>query len=64
MFATSIYDNIKHGLIGTTQEHESEKAVRELVDRAAKMANVSTANGIKSPLRHTLYAKSLDEMMF
>ena len=64
LFATSIYDNIKHGLFGTTQEQEFGRAVRELVERAAKMANVSTANGIKFSLRHTLYAKTLDGMMF
>ncbi|KAJ4390616.1 GTPase-activating protein [Gnomoniopsis smithogilvyi] len=39
LFATSIYDNIKHGLIGTAQEHESEKTARELVESAAKTAN-------------------------
>ncbi|KAG8157696.1 hypothetical protein KVR01_012358 [Diaporthe batatas] len=39
LFATSIYDNIKHGLIGTAQEHEYEKTVRELVEFAAKTAN-------------------------
>lgn len=45
LFATSIYENIKHGLFGTMQEQEQEpeKVVRGLVERAAKMANVSTA---------------------
>ena len=52
LFATSIYDNIKHGLVGTPQEQEPEKAVRDLVQRAAKMANVSKANGVK-PLPRT-----------
>ncbi|RAQ51322.1 multidrug resistance protein 1 [Aspergillus flavus] len=39
LFATTIFGNIKHGLIGTAHEHESEKAIRELVERAARMAN-------------------------
>ncbi|CAG8902077.1 unnamed protein product [Penicillium egyptiacum] len=39
LFATTIFGNIKHGLIGTMHEHESEKAIRELVERAARMAN-------------------------
>ncbi|KAK6063008.1 Leptomycin B resistance protein pmd1-like protein 2 [Seiridium cupressi] len=39
VFATSIYDNIKHGLVGTAREQESEETVRELVQRAAKTAN-------------------------
>ncbi|KAL4814753.1 P-loop containing nucleoside triphosphate hydrolase protein [Aspergillus spinulosporus] len=39
LFATTVFDNIKHGLIGTPHEHESEKAIRELVERAAQMAN-------------------------
>ncbi|KAF7532134.1 hypothetical protein G7054_g8250 [Neopestalotiopsis clavispora] len=39
VFATSIYDNIKHGLVGTAQEEGSEETVRELVERAAKTAN-------------------------
>ncbi|ROV87535.1 hypothetical protein VMCG_10685 [Cytospora schulzeri] len=40
LFSTSIYDNIKHGLIGTTQEHGSGEAIHELVERAAKTANM------------------------
>lgn len=48
-------DNIKHGLIGTPQEHESGKAVRDFVERAAQMANLSTANGVKYSLRCCLY---------
>ncbi|KAJ5212040.1 GTPase-activating protein [Penicillium cinerascens] len=39
LFATTIFGNIKHGLIGTAHEHESEKAICELVERAARMAN-------------------------
>ncbi|KAF4242997.1 hypothetical protein CNMCM8980_010157 [Aspergillus fumigatiaffinis] len=39
LFATTIFGNIKHGLIGTAHEHESEKAIWELVERAARMAN-------------------------
>ncbi|GMG16196.1 unnamed protein product [Aspergillus oryzae] len=39
LFATTIFGNIKHGLIGTAHEHESKKAIRELVERAARMAN-------------------------
>ncbi|KOC07348.1 ABC multidrug transporter Mdr1 [Aspergillus flavus AF70] len=39
LFATTIFGNIKHGLIGTMHEHESEKAIHELVERAARMAN-------------------------
>lgn len=54
LFATSIYDNIKHGLIGTAQEHESEKTVRELVESAAKTANVSVATGNRPPSQNTI----------
>ena len=64
LFATSIYENIRHGLLGTMQEQEPEKAVRELVERAAKMANVSTVTVVKSSLRCALDAPTLDEMMF
>ncbi|KAJ5959584.1 multidrug resistance protein 1 [Penicillium vulpinum] len=39
LFATTIFGNIKHGLIGTPHEHGSEKAITELVERAARMAN-------------------------
>ncbi|KNG89222.1 multidrug resistance protein 1, 2, 3 (p glycoprotein 1, 2, 3) [Aspergillus nomiae NRRL 13137] len=39
LFATTIFGNIRHGLIGTPHEHESDKAIRELVERAAQMAN-------------------------
>ena len=64
LFATTIYGNIKHGLIGTTQEQKSEEAIRELVERVARMANVSKANGITTCLRHTLSARTLGGMMF
>ncbi|EGE05430.1 multidrug resistance protein [Trichophyton equinum CBS 127.97] len=40
LFATTILGNIKHGLIGTPHEHVSEKAITELVERAARIANV------------------------
>ncbi|KAE8143663.1 P-loop containing nucleoside triphosphate hydrolase protein [Aspergillus pseudotamarii] len=39
LFATTIFANIKHGLIGTAHEHESAEAICELVQRAARMAN-------------------------
>ncbi|KAL2787334.1 P-loop containing nucleoside triphosphate hydrolase protein [Aspergillus keveii] len=39
LFGTTIYKNIRHGLIGTKFEHESEDKVRELIENAAKMAN-------------------------
>lgn len=64
LFATTIYGNIKHGLIGTTHEQKSEEAIRELVECAARMANVSKANGITPCFRHTLSARTLDGMMF
>lgn len=64
LFATSIYENIRHGLLGVMQEQEPEKAVRELVERAAKMANVSTATVVKSSIRRALDAPTLDETMF
>jgi ATP-binding cassette subfamily B (MDR/TAP) protein 1 len=54
LFATTIFGNIKHGLIGTTHEHESEKSIRELVERAARMANVSKMNVMTPCLRHIL----------
>lgn len=47
LFATSIYDNIKHGLRRTAQVQESEQEIRDLVEHAAKMANVSTVNGVE-----------------
>ncbi|CDM28159.1 hypothetical protein DTO013E5_3927 [Penicillium roqueforti] len=39
LFGTTIYQNIRHGLIGTRFEHEPEEKVKELVENAAKMAN-------------------------
>lgn len=39
LFGTSIYNNIRHGLIGTAHEHESEEKQRELVTAAAVKAN-------------------------
>lgn len=39
LFSTTIFANIKFGLIGTRFEHESEEVIRERVEEAAKMAN-------------------------
>ncbi|KAI9833880.1 MAG: GTPase-activating protein [Thelocarpon superellum] len=39
LFGTTIYNNIRHGLIGTKSEDESEERQRELIIRAAKMSN-------------------------
>lgn len=39
LFATTIFGNIKHGLIGTPQEYLPDDQVRELVEDAAKQAN-------------------------
>ncbi|KAJ5787041.1 hypothetical protein N7457_002031 [Penicillium paradoxum] len=39
LFGTTIYENIRHGLIGTRFEHESEEKIKELIENAAKMAN-------------------------
>lgn len=39
LFGTTIYQNIRYGLIGTVHENESEEKQRELVYEAAKMAN-------------------------
>jgi ATP-binding cassette subfamily B (MDR/TAP) protein 1 len=39
LFATTIFDNIRHGLIGTDHEAGSEESVREMVINAAKFAN-------------------------
>ena len=39
LFATTIYDNIKQGLIGTEFELESEERIKERIENAAKMAN-------------------------
>lgn len=39
LFGTTIYQNIRHGLIGTCFENHSEEKIRELIENAAKMAN-------------------------
>ncbi|KAJ5501929.1 ABC transporter integral membrane type 1 [Penicillium fimorum] len=39
LFGTTIYQNIRQGLIGTRFEHESEEKIKELIENAAKMAN-------------------------
>lgn len=39
LFSTTIFENIRHGLIGTKHENESEEKQRELVIAAAKKAN-------------------------
>ncbi|KAK5995651.1 ABC multidrug transporter mdr1 [Cladobotryum mycophilum] len=39
LFATTIFDNIRYGLIGTAYESESEEKQRELAVSAAKKAN-------------------------
>ncbi|CRK36735.1 hypothetical protein BN1708_007166 [Verticillium longisporum] len=39
LFGTTIFHNIRHGLIGTQHENESEEKLRELVIGAAKKAN-------------------------
>lgn len=39
LFATTIFHNIRYGLIGTKHENESEEKLRELVVDAAKKAN-------------------------
>jgi ATP-binding cassette, subfamily B (MDR/TAP), member 1 len=39
LFGTTIYENIKHGLIGTKFENESDQRQNELIIQAAKMAN-------------------------
>ncbi|KAI4870942.1 P-loop containing nucleoside triphosphate hydrolase protein [Hypoxylon rubiginosum] len=39
LFGTTIYNNIRHGLIGTKFENESEEKQRELIYEAAKKAN-------------------------
>lgn len=59
LFATSIYDNIKHGLVGTMQVQEPEKAIRDLVERAAKMANVCTATVTRCSLKRARDAQTL-----
>lgn len=39
LFGTTIFGNIRHGLIGTKHEHESPEEQQALVENAAKMAN-------------------------
>lgn len=39
LFGTTIFENIRHGLIGTRYEKEGEKRQKELIVDAAKMAN-------------------------
>lgn len=39
LFGTTIYGNIRHGLIGHSLEHASEEKQKELIIGAAKMAN-------------------------
>lgn len=39
LFGTTIYENIRHGLIGTKFESESEDKVQELIENAARMSN-------------------------
>lgn len=39
LFATTIFGNIRHGLIGTKHEGRPEEEVRELIENAARMAN-------------------------
>lgn len=39
LFSTTIYQNIRYGLIGTKSENEPEERIRELVENAARMAN-------------------------
>ena len=39
LFGTTIFGNIRHGLIGTKYEHESMEEQRKLIESAAKMAN-------------------------
>ncbi|KAA8643122.1 hypothetical protein EYZ11_005820 [Aspergillus tanneri] len=39
LFGTTIYQNIRYGLIGTKFENESQDKIQELIENAAKMAN-------------------------
>lgn len=39
LFGTTIYENIRHGLIGTQWEHEGPEKQEELIHEAAKKAN-------------------------
>lgn len=40
LFSTSIYQNIRYGLIGTKYEYETEEKQRQLIIEASKKANV------------------------
>jgi ATP-binding cassette subfamily B (MDR/TAP) protein 1 len=39
LFGTTIYENIRHGLIGTKYEDESRETQTKLIEEAAKMSN-------------------------
>ena len=39
LFGTTIYDNIRYGLIGTKYEEESQETQKKLIEEAAKMSN-------------------------
>jgi ATP-binding cassette subfamily B (MDR/TAP) protein 1 len=39
LFGTTIYENIRHGLIGTKYENENAEQQKELIEEAAKKAN-------------------------
>ncbi|KAF9872931.1 ABC transporter [Colletotrichum karsti] len=39
LFGTTIYQNIRYGLIGTRHEDASDEEQKELIEKAAKMAN-------------------------
>ncbi|KAF2434909.1 ATP-binding cassette transporter ABC4 [Tothia fuscella] len=39
LFATTVYENIAYGLLGTEHEHAEAEKQRELIEDAAKMAN-------------------------
>ena len=39
LFGTTVYNNIRHGLIGTVHEHDDAERQRELIVDAARMSN-------------------------
>ncbi|KAI5310596.1 GTPase-activating protein [Ascosphaera atra] len=39
LFGTTIYNNIRHGLVGSPMNNEPEEKVRERIENAAKLAN-------------------------
>lgn len=39
LFGTTVYENIRHGLIGTAHENDTEEQQRELIIEAAKKSN-------------------------